>query len=113
MIDAGVSGDTSAGGRARLDWPLGDRPSHVIVELGGNDGLRGLPPEELERNLDAIVTPPRGGARQVLLAGMLAPPNLGEDYGRRVRRGISPAGRERTTCRSIPSSSTASPVIRS
>ena len=56
VLDAGVAGDTSAGGRARLDWVLGDRPSHVIVELGGNDALRALPPEELERNLDAIIT---------------------------------------------------------
>ena len=82
VLDAGVSGDTSAGGRARLDWLLGDRPSHVIVELGGNDGLRALPPEELERNLDAIITRLQAEHVKVLLAGMLAPPNLGEDYGR-------------------------------
>ncbi len=82
VLDAGVSGDTSAGGRARLDWLLGDQPSHVIVELGGNDGLRGLPPEELERNLDAIITRLQAEHIKVLLAGMLAPPNLGEDYGR-------------------------------
>jgi acyl-CoA thioesterase-1 len=82
VLDAGVAGDTSAGGRARLDWLLGDRPSHVIVELGGNDALRALPPEELERNLDAIVTRLQSQGIEVLLAGMLAPPNLGDDYGR-------------------------------
>jgi acyl-CoA thioesterase I len=82
VLDAGVAGDTSAGGLARLDWLLGDRPSHVIVELGGNDALRALPPEELERNLDAIVTRLQSRDVEVLLAGMLAPPNLGEDYGR-------------------------------
>jgi len=82
VLDAGVSGDTSAGGLSRLDWLLGDRPSHVIVELGGNDGLRALPPEELERNLDAIITRLKSKGVEVLLAGMLAPPNLGEDYGR-------------------------------
>ncbi len=82
VLDAGVAGDTSAGGRARLDWVLGDRPSHAIVELGGNDALRALPPEELERNLDAIVTRLQDRGVSVLLAGMLAPPNLGEDYGR-------------------------------
>jgi acyl-CoA thioesterase I len=82
VLDAGVPGDTSAGGLARLDWMLGDRPSHVIVELGGNDALRGLPPEELERNLDAILARLQAQGIHVLLAGMLAPPNLGEDYGR-------------------------------
>jgi acyl-CoA thioesterase I len=81
VLDAGVAGDTSAGGRARLDWLLGDRPSHVIVELGGNDALRALPPEELERNLDAIITRLADEDVHVLLAGMLAPPNLGQDYG--------------------------------
>ncbi len=81
VLDAGVTGDTSAGGRARLDWLLGDRPSHVIVELGGNDALRALPPAELEHNLDAIVTRLQSQGVKVLLAGMLAPPNLGEDYG--------------------------------
>jgi acyl-CoA thioesterase-1 len=81
VLDAGVTGDTSAGGLARLDWLLGDRPSHVIVELGGNDALRALPPEELERNLDAIIARLKGAGVKVLLAGMLAPPNLGEDYG--------------------------------
>jgi len=81
VLDAGVAGDTSAGGRARLDWVLGDRPSHVIVELGGNDALRALPPAELERNLDAIITRLQSEGVKVLLAGMLAPPNLGADYG--------------------------------
>ncbi len=82
VLDAGVTGDTSAGGLARLDWLLGDHPTHVIVELGGNDALRALPPEELERNLDAIVTRLQSEGVKVMLAGMLAPPNLGEDYGR-------------------------------
>jgi acyl-CoA thioesterase-1 len=81
VLDAGVAGDTSAGGRARLDWLLGDRPSHVIIELGGNDALRALPPAELERNLDAIITRLQDKGVKVLLAGMLAPPNLGADYG--------------------------------
>jgi acyl-CoA thioesterase-1 len=82
VLDAGVPGDTSAGGLARLDWMLGDRPSHVIVELGGNDALRGLPSEELERNLDSILARLQAQGIHALLAGMLAPPNLGEDYGR-------------------------------
>jgi acyl-CoA thioesterase-1 len=81
VLDAGVTGDTSAGGRARLEWLLADRPSHVIVELGGNDALRALPPEEMEANLDAIIERLKGEGIEVLLAGMLAPPNLGTAYG--------------------------------
>lgn len=81
VLDAGVIGDTSAGGRARLDWLLADRPTHVIVELGGNDALRALPPDAMERNLDAIVERLAAEGIAVLLAGMLAPPNLGPEYG--------------------------------
>jgi acyl-CoA thioesterase I len=81
VLDAGVAGDTSAGGRARLDWLLADQPTHVIVELGANDGLRALPPEEMERNLDAILARLKAEDIEVLLAGMLAPPNLGQAYG--------------------------------
>ena len=81
VLDAGVGGDTTAGGLARLDWTLADRPSHVIVELGGNDGLRALPPEQMEQNLDAIVSRLQADDVAVLLAGMLAPPNLGRRYG--------------------------------
>ncbi len=85
VLDGGVSGDTTAGGLARLDWALADNPQAAIVELGGNDGLRGLPPAETRRNLEAILQ--RLAARRipVLLSGMLAPPNLGADYGREFR----------------------------
>jgi acyl-CoA thioesterase I len=81
VLDAGVSGDTSAGGLGRLDWMLADQPSHVIVELGANDGLRALPPELMAQNLDGIVTRLKDEGIPVLLTGMLAPPNLGRDYG--------------------------------
>ena len=80
LLDAGVSGDTTAGGLARLDWALGDRPQAAIVELGGNDGLRGLAPAQTEANLKGILA--KLGAMPVLLSGMLAPPNLGAEYGR-------------------------------
>jgi acyl-CoA thioesterase I len=80
VIDAGVSGDTSAGGRSRLDWVLADEPSHLLVELGGNDALRALPVEQLAANLDAIVAGARQRGVAVFLAGMLAPPNLGRSY---------------------------------
>jgi acyl-CoA thioesterase-1 len=81
VLDAGVGGDTSAGGLARLEWMLADRPTHVIVELGGNDALRALPPEQMAANLDAIVTRLQAEGVAVLLAGMRAPPNLGRAYG--------------------------------
>ncbi len=81
VLDAGVGGDTTAGGLARLDWVLADRPSHVLVELGGNDGLRALAPEQMEQNLDAIVGRLQAAGVAVLLAGMRAPPNLGRSYG--------------------------------
>lgn len=81
VINAGVSGDTSAGGLARLDWAIGDRPpSHAIVALGANDGLRGLPPAQMQANLDQILTRLRARGTRILLAGMLAPPNLGREY---------------------------------
>lgn len=82
VVNAGLSGDTSAGGLARLDWALEPKPDFAIVELGGNDGLRGLDPAQTRANLDAIVTRLKGQGIGVLLAGMLAPPNLGPDYGR-------------------------------
>jgi acyl-CoA thioesterase I len=80
VIDAGVSGDTSAGGRARVAWALADAPSHLLVELGGNDALRALPVDQLERNLEAIIETATERDIPVFLAGMLAPPNLGTRY---------------------------------
>lgn len=80
VINAGVSGDTTAGGLARLDWSLADNPDAVIIVLGGNDMLRGLPPEGTATNLDAIVSRLRERDIEVLLAGMMAPRNLGPAY---------------------------------
>jgi acyl-CoA thioesterase-1 len=82
VIAAGVSGDTTAGGKARLDWALADQPNAVIVAFGGNDGLRGLPPADSQANLDDILTRLKAKGLPAMLAGMLAPPNLGADYGR-------------------------------
>jgi len=81
VINAGVSGDTTAGGRARLDWALQDKPDAVLVELGANDGLRGLDPVQTRANLDAILTKLQDAGLPILLTGMLAPPNLGVSYG--------------------------------
>lgn len=80
VLNGGNSGDTTASGRARLDWVLADRPDMAIVELGGNDGLRGLDPAETYANLDAILARFRDEGVAVLLTGMLAPRNLGRDY---------------------------------
>jgi acyl-CoA thioesterase-1 len=81
VVDGGVSGDTTAGGLARLDWSLGDHPDLVILELGANDALRGLDPAATRANLDAMLAKLRDARVPVLLAGMRAPPNLGADYG--------------------------------
>jgi acyl-CoA thioesterase I len=82
VVNAGVSGDTSAGGRRRLEWILRTRPEIVIVALGGNDGLRGLPVPALRDNLTAIVTQLRDAGTRVLLVGMRVPPNYGATYAR-------------------------------
>jgi acyl-CoA thioesterase-1 len=79
--NAGVSGDTTAGGRARLAWTLGDRkPDLVLLELGANDALRGLDPDAMRRNLDAMLAELKRREVPVLLAGMQAPRNLGPEY---------------------------------
>jgi acyl-CoA thioesterase-1 len=81
VINAGVSGDTTAGGRERLAWSLADQPDLVLVELGANDGLRGIDPAETRANLDAILSALEAEGVPAVLAGMYAPPNLGRDYG--------------------------------
>lgn len=80
LVNAGVSGDTSAGGLRRVDWVLKRRPDVVVVELGYNDGLRGQPAADLESNLRGIVERCRAAGAKVLLLGALLPPNLGPDY---------------------------------
>ena len=85
VVNAGVSGDTSAGGVRRLDWSLEGDVKVLIVALGGNDGLRGLPPGDLKKNLAAILGRAREKKIAVILAGMEAPPNNGPDYTREFR----------------------------
>ena len=80
VVNAGVSGDTSAGGVRRLDWVLRAKPEIVLVALGANDGLRGLPVDALRDNLTAIVTRLRANKVRVLLIGMRLPPNYGDRY---------------------------------
>ena len=83
VVNAGVSGDTTAGGRSRLDWALADKPDAVIVELGANDMLRGLDPDAARANLGAILKRLTDEKLPVLLAGMYASPSLGRAYGER------------------------------
>jgi acyl-CoA thioesterase-1 len=82
VVNAGVSGDTSAGGLRRVDWTLRARPAVVIVALGANDGLRGQPPAETRANLTGIVDRFKAAGTRVLLAGMRLPPNYGPERTR-------------------------------
>ena len=81
VINAGVSGDTSAGGLARLDWSLVEKPDYILIVLGGNDLLRGINPADTRQNLDQILARLQMLGVQTFLAGMLAPVNLGPEYG--------------------------------
>jgi len=84
VVNAGVSGDTTADGLARLNWLLRRKIDVLIVELGGNDGLRGLPPATTESNLQAIIDQAREKYPRIqfVIAGMKMPPNMGQDYDR-------------------------------
>lgn len=83
IVNAGVSGDTTAGGLARLDWVLRQEPDVLVVGLGANDGLRGLDLDEAERNLRAVVSRAQESGVLVLLLGMRMPPSHGADYAQR------------------------------
>jgi len=80
VVNAGVSGDTTAGGLARLDWALADKPDLVILALGANDALRGIDPSTVRDNLDKMIGKIEASGAKMLLLGMLAPPNWGEEY---------------------------------
>jgi len=83
VVNAGQSGDTSAAGLGRLEWLLKNRVDVLVLELGGNDGLRGLPVETTRKNLQAIIdrTKKKYPDAKVIVAGMKIPPNMGRDYG--------------------------------
>jgi acyl-CoA thioesterase I len=80
VVNAGVSGDTTAGGIRRVSWVLNSKPSMVILELGGNDGLRGLSLQETRANLERIIQQLQKASVTVVLAGMKLPPNYGKEY---------------------------------
>ena len=86
VVNAGVSGDTTAGGLARLDWALAEKPEIVILEFGANDALRGIDPAVVRANLEAMIAKIKARGAKLLLAGMRAPPNWGEEYQRQFDR---------------------------
>ena len=96
MINAGVSGDTSAGGLRRVDWLLRQKIDVLILELGGNDGLRGIPPSTTRSNLQAIIdrTKSKYPEARVIIAGMKMPPNMGEAYQRQFERTFTDLARD-------------------
>ena len=87
VINAGVSGDTTAGGLRRLMWYFRQRIDYLVIALGGNDGLRGIDPQESKMNLDRIIDKARSEYPdiKIILAGMLVPPNMGADYSQQFR----------------------------
>ena len=86
VANAGVSGDTTADGLARLDWALAEKPDIVILELGANDALRGLDPAAVRANLEKMIGKIQASGARLLLAGMQAPSNFGEDYRQAFNR---------------------------
>lgn len=101
VINAGVSGDTTAGGLRRVDWVLRARPEIVILALGANDGLRGQSPPTTRANLEAIVARLTAAGARVLLAGMRLPPNYGEGFTRQFEA-IFPAVARRANVALVP-----------
>jgi acyl-CoA thioesterase I len=94
VVNAGVSGDTSAGGLRRIDWALEGDVRFVILELGANDILRGQPISEMKKNLGEIILRAKARGAQVLLAGMLSPTNAGEQYQREIHEAFQSLARE-------------------
>jgi acyl-CoA thioesterase-1 len=88
VVNAGVSGETTAGGEGRIDWILKNPVDIFILELGGNDGLRGIPIEETRSNLQSIIDKVRAKNKdtKIILAGMMVPPNMGPDYGKAFQK---------------------------
>jgi acyl-CoA thioesterase-1 len=103
VINAGLSGETSAGGLTRIDWVLRQPVDIFILELGPNDGLRGLPLEQTEKNLQAILdkVKAKNPSAKIVIAGMLVPPNMGADYSTRFSK-IFPALAKKNKASLIP-----------
>jgi acyl-CoA thioesterase-1 len=80
VVNGGISGATTSGGVSRIEWFLQAKPDYLLVALGGNDGLRGIPVEEMKKNIDRILKAARQNEIPTMLAGMKIPPNYGESY---------------------------------
>ena len=93
MVNAGVSGDTATAALARLDWALPDDADAVIIELGGNDALQGIPPEGTKAALEKIIERVQARGLPILLAGQEAPRNMGKDYVDQFRAIFADLGR--------------------
>lgn len=91
VINGGISGDTMAGGASRIAWSLADRPDAVVVVLGGNDALRGLSPDNMQIQLDTIISAIQDQGLPLLVAGMYAPANMGAEYGARFEQAFQDA----------------------
>ncbi len=103
VVNAGLSGETTAGGLRRIDWLLKQKVDVLVIELGGNDGLRGIAPSETERNLQGVIDKMRekNPDAPIILAGMQAPPNMGKDYTEKFRA-IFPALAKKNSIALIP-----------
>lgn len=103
VVNAGLSGETTAGGLRRIDWLLKQQVDVLVIELGGNDGLRGIAPSETERNLQGIIDKMRAKNpdAQIILAGMQAPPNMGKEYTEKFRA-IFPSLAKKNSIELIP-----------
>ncbi len=103
VVNAGLSGETTAGGLRRIDWLLKQQVDVLVIELGGNDGLRGIAPSETERNLQGIIDKMRekNPDASIILSGMQAPPNMGKDYTEKFRA-IFPTIAKRNKIELIP-----------
>jgi acyl-CoA thioesterase-1 len=103
VINAGLSGETSAGGLSRIDWVLRQPVDVFVLELGANDGLRGLPVEQTQKNLQAIVDKVKAKYPKVkiVIAGMMVPPNMGPDYTAKFRK-VFPELAKRNSATLIP-----------
>jgi acyl-CoA thioesterase-1 len=98
VVNASISGETTAGGLARIDKVLDrHRPAVVVLELGGNDGLRGLPVTEMKKNLSAMIQRSQKAGARVLLVGVRMPPNYGEDYIRAFERALAELAKSHRT----------------
>ena len=94
VVNGGISGATTSGGGSRVEWVLKAKPDYLLVALGGNDGLRGIPVKEIKKNIDRILQAARKNQIPTMLAGMKIPPNYGEVYARSFSQAFAQLAKE-------------------